>query len=378
MMRKMQRWLSLGFAVFLLTLSACTNMSGIDAEGKQEKYYFTEIESKIAQNEILKEGDNIGWCHEVAYVSPYASDEDLKELAKIISEVSMDKDVDLSYATVYINCYSAQILQAELQEKPDEKTLYQTLREGVAAQKEKADKDLAAFHARLSSMSYLYQNENGEYYFLVRGESFDEDCQHIVNTLLEINKINPLGKYGIEKVSYTYYFSETGNVYVGFTGDRFAVYQESYAPENRIFEEKFITNGLAMDAIYRAMIFDFRQEKPAQEEGGNVTCPGYVFQWDGEPSRLELSWNERSERLSMDELTDYTYAIYEKMKNAMREKNCEGLTTFRISATAPSGSYNIERDYVNCGLSFLEEYTKEEWKEKLLEGFERKYEMEPQ
>ena len=32
----------------------------------------------------------------------------------------------------------------------------------------------------------------------------------------------------------------------------------------------------------------------------------------------------------------------------------------------------------NRGLSFLEEYTKEEWKEKLLEGFERKYEMEPQ
>ncbi|MBO4290967.1 MAG: hypothetical protein J5898_03585, partial [Lachnospiraceae bacterium] len=95
-MRKMQRWLSLGLAVFILTLSACTNVNGIDAEGKQEKYYFTEMESKIAQNEILKESDNVGWCHEVAYVSPYASDEELKELAKIISGVSKDKAVDLS------------------------------------------------------------------------------------------------------------------------------------------------------------------------------------------------------------------------------------------------------------------------------------------
>ena len=66
------------------------------------------------------------------------------------------------------------------------------------------------------------------------------------------------------------------------------------------------------------------------------------------------------------------------MKNAMREKGCEELTLFRISATAPFGSYNVERDYVNCGLSFLEEYTKEEWKRKLLEGFKREYEMEPQ
>ena len=380
MMRKMLRKLGLVLVICLLLLSACTNVNGmnVDVEEKQEKYYFSEMESKIAQSEILKESGNIGWCHEVAYVSPYASDEELKELAKIISEVSRDKDLDLSYATVYVNCYSAQILQAELKEKPDEKTLYQTLREGVAAQKGKADMDLAAFHARLSSMSYLYQSESGEYYFVVRGESFDVDCQHIVNTLLEINKINPLGKYGIEKVSYTYYFSETGNVYVGFTGDRFAVYQESYAPENRIYEEKFITNGLAMDAIYRAMIFDFGQEKPAQKEGGDIACSSYVYQWDGVPFRLELSWNERSECLSMDELTDYTYALYEKMKNAMREKNCEDLTKLRILATAPFGSYNVERDYVNCELSFLKEYTKEEWKEKLQEGFERRFEMEPQ
>ena len=378
MMRKMQRKLGLVLVACLLLLSACTNMKGIETEEKQEKYYFSEMESKIAQNEILKESGNVGWCHEVAYVSPYASDEELKELAKIISEVSRDKDLDLSYATVYVNCYSAQILQAELKEKPDEKTLYQTLREGVTAQKGKADMDLAAFHARLSSMSYLYQNESGEYYFVVRGESFDVDCQHIVNTLLEINKINPLGKYGIEKVSCTYYFSETGNVYVGFTGDRFAVYQESYAPENRIYEEKFITNGLTMDAIYRAMIFDFGQEKPAQKEGGDIACSSYVYQWDGVPFRLELSWNERSECLSMDELTDYTYTLYEKMKNAMREKNCEDLTKLHISATAPFGSYNVERDYVNCELSFLKEYTKEEWKEKLQEGFERRFEMEPQ
>ena len=380
MKRNLYKLIILISLICILALSACdaAKVDEIDAEGQHEKYYFVEMERKIAQNEILKESENVGWRDQVAYVSPYASDEELRELAKIISEVSRDKDVDLSYATVYVNCYSAQILQAKLKEKPDEEMTYQTLREGVAAQKEKADMDLAAFHASLSSMSYLYQSENGEYYFLVREESFDEDCQHVVNTLLEINEINPLGKYGIARVSYTYYYYETETVYVGFTGDRFAVYQESYAPENRIYEEKFITNSLTIDAIYRAMIFDFGQEKPAQEEGGRITCSGYINQWGGAPFRLELSWNEGSEHLSMDELTDYTYAIYEKMKNAMREKNCEELTSLCISATAPSGSYNVEIDHVNSELSFQEEYTKEEWKNKLLEGFKREYEMEPQ
>ena len=378
MMHKTQRRLSLGLAMFLLILSACTNVYESDAGEKKEKYYFSEMESKIAQNETFAESGNVGWCHEVAYVSPYASDEELKELAKIIVGVSRDKDVDLSYATVYVNCFSAQILQAKLKEKPDENTIYQTLQEGVAIQRAMADRELSAFHDRLSSMKYLHQDENGEYYFLVREESFDADCQNIVNTLQKINQINPLGKYGVEKVGYTYYFSEAGNVYVGFTGDRFAVYQESYAPENRIYEEKFITNGLTMDAIYRAMIYDFGREKPTREEEGGITCSGYIDQWNGAPFRLELFWNESSDCLSMDELTDYTYTIYEKMRNAMKEKSCEELTKFRISATAPSGSYDVEVDHVNCSFSFAEEYTKEEWRKKLLEGLEREYEMEPQ
>ncbi len=375
MMHKTQRRLSLGLAVFLLILSACTNVYESDAGEKKEKYYFSEMESKIAQNETFAESGNVGWCHEVAYVSPYASDEELKELAKIIVGVSRDKDVNLSYATVYVNCYSAQILQAKLKEKPDEKTIYQTLQERVAIERGKADSDLSVFHKKLSSMKYLYQNENGEYYFLVHEGSFDADCRNIVNTLMEIDKINPLRKYGVEKVGYTYYFSEAGNVYVGFTGDRFAVYQESYAPENRIYEEKFITNGLTMDAIYRAMIFDFGQEKPARED---ITCSGYVDQWNGAPFRLELVWNESSDRLSMDELVDYTYTIYEKMRNAMKDKNCEELDKIHISATAPFASYNVEVDHVNSRFSFMEEYTKEEWKKKLLEGFEREYKMEPQ
>ena len=377
-MSKIQRWIGFGLTVFLLISSACANKNEVDTGEKKEKYYFSEMESKIGQSEILKETDNVGWCHEVAYVSPYADDKELKELTKIIAGVSRDKDVDLSYATVYVNCYSEQILQAELKEKPDEKTIYKTLQEGVATQRKKADKDLATFHSDLSSMSYLHQSEDGEYYFLVREESFDEDCRNIANTLQEINKINPLGKYGVEKVGYTYYFSEDENVYVGFTGDRFAVYQEKYAPENRIYEEKFITNGLTVDAIYRAMLYDFDRDAPTMEDGGNVQCSGYVYQWDGAPFRLELSWKEGSDRLSMDELADYTYTIYEKMRSAMKEKNCKELKEFHISATAPFGCYDVERDYVNSRLSFTTDYTKEEWKQQLQKGFTREFEMEPQ
>ena len=373
-MRKILRKCSLWFAVCLLFLSACAKENDAGT-GKEEKYFFSEMESKIARNELLQEGGNVGWCHEVAYVSPFADDEELRELAKIIAGVSRDKEVDLSYATVYVNCYSDQILIAKLKDKPDENALYETLRKGVAAQREKADKDLMIFHSRLAAMSYLHQSESGEYYFLVREESFDEDCRNIVNTLQEINQINPLGKYGVEKVGYTYYFSEAGYVYVGFVGDRFSVYREKYAPENKIFEEKFITNGLAVDAIYRAMIYDFGQ-KEANLEEENIKCSCYVYQW-GASFRLEFSWNEWNERLSMEKLADQTYAIYEKMRESMQEKDCEGLVEFHVSANAPSGTYNVEQDHVNCVFSFLEEYTKEEWSRKLQEGFKREFESEP-
>lgn len=341
----------------------------------EKKEYYELINIGLKNNEILKNCENITFYSLTIYLNPFIEDDELEELAKVLANVSNDKSLKRDFANLNITCYCSAV-QIDLTEILNKDEVLSEIKPLVEWQGEKAKIELDSFHENLSLLNALSQSETGEWYFIIHDNDFAEDFKKMVDELGIIHRLNPLDNYEARGYSYSsVYNSDSGSFtdYIGYTGDCFSVYKNSYSPENKLSEGLFIGYHSLYDDIFCKMIYDFTLIRPYSN---SVDFSSEISFKNGELG-MYVDWREYKDYLSVDKLSDITFRLYKEVWANANINDCLMLNYFDIRAVSPSGMYNVEVDELYSIVNIKKVFTKEEWEQELRKGLSRKFIQEP-
>ena len=324
----------------------------------EEISYRDIIRDRFEENEIFQKYANVIYDYDI-YMEPKVTNEEVEEVADEIVFAHKQKVTDLTYNKIRINCYGDSY-QIDMTKKMDKKQLSNDLLEMVTRQREYMERDFETFHKQLSRLKNLYLSDSGEYYFLISKEHFYEDCKTMKESLDTIKKYNPLETDPIRSYAHPYLvYSEDGNEYKGFTGDSYSIYFDEYLPENKISERLFLNGHMAISDIFRACVFDYDQVDHTQIDGN---CSNTLW-FEKTEFVLYTQWYEYQPSFDLEMLSDYTYTLYESIKQNKDFPEAVSHMRMEISGRSYSGVYNVECDHIDTHIDLKEDYTKEEWKE---------------
>ena len=338
----------------------------------EEISYRDIIRDRFGENEIFQKYANVIYDYDI-YMEPTVTTEEVEEVVKEITFANKQKVTDLTYNKIRINCYGDSY-QIDLSKKLDKNQVLEDLEAMVEKQRSYCERDFEVFHKQLSRLKNLYLSDSGEYYFLISKDHFYEDCKAMKESLDTIKKYNPLETEPVRSYAHPYLvYSEDGNEYKGFAGDSYSIYVDQYLPENKINERLFLNGHLAVSDVFRACVFDFEQVDHSGLAGG---CRNTLW-FEKTEFVLYTQWYEDQPSFDMQMLSDYTFALYEGIKQ--NENFPEVVSNMRMELTGRSytGVYNVECDHINAHIDLKEDYTKEEWMEMLESLVDTYIESEP-
>ena len=345
------------------------------------KEYYDLIPEKLEQNTVLKDNKNVVFSGISFYLSPFSSEEEIKELAEVLYDVSCDEDLYRGHANVGVFCYSHAI-GIDLLKNPSKSWIEEVIADFVSLQNHYAKNAYSKFYNEIEKFDALHIADSGEWYFVLREDEFDSDFSEMSKALDEICELNPIADQEHGRYSYDYYRKsdthEPEYIYAGFTGDSVSIYRNSYSPENKVSERLLLESRLIYEDIFRTFIYDYKPIKPDLAE---IYYSAYIWEENGELN-MQITWDEWEEYLSMEKLIDHTYTLYDEITSAASSNNCYKLGKISINACSPH-EYNVERDEVRVELYFPNKsthpikYDKEKWTEELRKHLTRDVEMEP-
>ena len=272
----------------------------------EKKPYYELIYTAIENNELLKKSQNVTFYGITFYLKPFVEDDELNELAKVLANVSNDIALERDYANTYIHCYSS-VVGIDLTKKSDKDKILSEIKSLVDEQEKKAKIDMDSFRDKLLTLPNLKQSLTGEWYYIIRDYAFAEDCKKMANEFETIHKLNPLEMTEARGNSYehTANFSDC----VGYTGDGFSVYKNSYSSDNKVSEGLFI-HIPDYQEVFCKMVYDYTKIRP---DSDNVDFTTRIDFYDGELT-LNIDWREYEEYLSVEKLSALTYRLYEEIR----------------------------------------------------------------
>lgn len=303
-------------------------------------------------------------------VSPYTS----VDVVRAVTHVICDTDI-----STY--CYGNRLYDDKYDDFTgyDFEEIYEIIQSRVDESRLQSDTFNQQLIANLESDPEINISPSGEYYYILDMENFDESAIAIkesVDRQSEIFDYNMREKYSL------YFICEGRDFIGGYRGPSYAIYLDTYSPDNKIHEYYYWkprnewVNVYA--DLYISSIYDYTKisEKLSEhtDYSSQLICSSGYYQ--NGTADINFKYRMWTEEFKPDEAIELAYEVYTNVRNANEEYN-----TYRIYGISININnftrYEKEYNTVNVFIPFDEEYSLEEFKKIILDNVETAIDAEP-
>lgn len=375
----------------IIVLTGCdqrdivSKQDGIDEQDETDRqdendhvYYCDIVSASVSKYPELNTTDiaidNHGFGPMI--VSPYAS----VDVVRAVTHVICDTDI-----STY--CYGNRLYDDKYDDFTgyDFEEIYEIIQSRVDESRLQSDTFNQQLIANLESDPEINISPSGEYYYILDMDNFDESAMAIkesVDRQSEILDYDMRDKYNL------YFICEGRDFTGGYRGPSYAIYLDTYSPDNKIYEYyywKFRNEWVDIYFdLYVSLIYDYTKINEKLSEHTDyrpqLICSSSSIHYQNDTpdiNFINFKYRMWSEEFKPDEAIELAYEVYTNVRNANEEHN-----TYRIYGLSIDinnfTEYEKEYNKVNVFISFDEEYSLEEFKEIILDNVETAIDFEPE
>lgn len=351
-----------------------SKQDGIDEQ--DEVYYCDIVSASVSKYPELNTTDiainNHGFGPMI--VSPYAS----VDVVRAVTHVICDTDIQTyCYGNCLYDDRSDDFTGYDFEE------IYEIIQSRVDESRLQADTFNQQLTASLESDSEIKISPSGEYYYILDMENFEESAIAIKES---VDRQSEIFDYDMRQY-YDLYFSHEGRDFTGgYRGITYAIYLDTYSPDNKIYEYyywKFKNEWVDIYTdLYVSLIYDYTKINEKLSEHTDyrpqLICSSGSYQnGTTDINFINFKYRMWTEEFEPDEAIELAYEVYTNVRNANEEHN-----TYRIYGLSIDinnfTEYEKEYNTVNVLIPFDEEYSLEEFEKIILDNVETAVDGEPE
>lgn len=338
-----------------------------DSNYVQEEIYFWDIVSanvskypELNTTDIAIEERSSG----PMVVSPYASDDVIRAVTHVICDTGVS-------AYCYGNClYNG---RNDDFTGYDFETAYEIIQSRVYEARLQSD----AFNQRLTDSleddPEIKISPSGEYYYILDMANFEKSAIAIKDS---VDRQTEMFDYDMRDKTDLYFIAERGNFIGGYRGISYAVYLDTYSPDNKIYEYYYwrrMNEYVDIYAeLYRSAIYDYTKiNEKLREQSQSTTqltcsCGSHELNsrliWN-----IIFSYRMRTEEFEPEEAINLAYEVYTNVRNSNEEYNTDkiyGIQIYMDNFTR----YEKEYNEVSVLIPIDKEYSLEEFEKIIMDN----------
>lgn len=349
-----------------------SKQDGIDEQDENDHVYYCDIVSaSVSKYPELNTTDiaidNYGFGPMI--VSPYAS----VDVVRAVTHVICDTDISTyCYGNRLYDDYDDDFTGYDFEE------IYEIIQSRVDESRLQADTFNQQLIANLESDPEINISPSGEYYYILDMDNFDESAIAIKES---VDRQSEIFDYDMRDKYSLYFICEGRDLTGGYRGLSYAVYLDTYSPDNKIHEYYYWKArnewvNVYTD-LYESSIYDYTKisEKLSEHTDYNtqLICSSGS---DQNGTTINFKYRMWTEEFEPDEAIELAYEVYTSVRNANEEHNIYRIYGINIDINNFT-RYEKEYNKVNIFISFDEEYSLEEFKKIILDNVETAIDSEP-
>lgn len=352
-----------------------------DEPGEQkeagEVYYSDLVNASVSKYPELNTTDIViyNYGYGPMIVSPYASDDVIRAVTHVICETDIP-----------VYCYGDYLYDDYHDDFTgyDFEKIYEIIQARVDEFRFQADEFDEQLTASLASDSTINISSDGEYYYILDMENFEESADAIQASLDRQSEVftNDM------RFDSEYYFGNEGRNFTGgYRGLTYSIYLDSYSPDNKIFEYYYWKSKNEWvdiyNDLYKLLIYDYtavsEKVNNQTDSRSRLTCTaGMVYYMNFETgfNCIDFTYRMWSEEFESDEAIELAYELYTDVRNANETYNTHKIYGIYIDIDNFT-EYNKEYNKVNVFMPFEDNYSQEEFEKIILDNIETDMDDEP-
>lgn len=307
-------------------------------------------------------------------VSPYAS----VDVVRAVTHVICDTDI-----STY--CYGNRLYDDKYDDFTgyDFEEIYEIVQSRVDESRLQSDTFNQQLIANLESDPEINISPSGECYYILEMENFDESAIAIKES---VDRQSEIFDYDMRDKYSLYFICEGRDLTGGYRGLSYAIYLDTYSPDNKIYEYyywKFKNEWVNIYTdLYVSMIYDYTKinEKLSEQTDyrPQLLCRSASYQnGTTEINFIDFKYRMWNEEFQPDEAIELAYEVYSNVRNANEEHNTYRIDGLNIDINNFTEYYK-EYYTVNVFILFDEEYSLEEFKKIILDNVVVDTDFEPE
>lgn len=302
-------------------------------------------------------------------VSPYAS----ADVVRAVTHVICDTDI-----STY--CYGNRLYDDMYDDFTgyDFDEIYEIIQSRVDKSRLQSDTFNQQLTANLESDPEINISPSGEYYYILDMGNFEESALAIkesVDSQSEIFDYDMRDKYDL------YFICEGRDFTGGYRGLTYAIYLDTYSPDNKIYEYYYWrSKNEWVDVyadLYESLLYDYTKINEKLSEHTDyrprLICSSGSNQ---DMNFIYFKYRMGSEEFEPDEAIQLAYEVYTNVRNANEEHNTYRIYGLNIDINNFTEYYK-EYNTVYVFIPFDEEYSLEEFEKIILDNVETAIDDEP-
>lgn len=363
-------------------LDIASKQDGIDEQDETDRqdendhvYYCDIVNASVSKYPELNTTDiaidNIGFGPMI--VSPYAS----VDVVRAVTHVICDTDI-----STY--CYGNRLYDDKYDDFTgyDFEEIYEIIQSRVDESRLQADTFNQQLIANLESDPEINISPSGEYYYILDMDNFDESAIAIKES---VDRQSEIFDYDMRD-KYSLYFIREGRDFIGgYRGLSYAIYLDTYSPDNKIYEYYYWKSKNEWVDIYTdlyvSLIYDYTKINEKLSEHTDyrpqlICSSGSNQNGTTDITFINFKYRMWTEEFKSDEAIELAYEVYTSVRNANEEHNIYGIHGLSIDINNFT-RYEKEYNKVRVLIPFDEEYSLEEFKKIILDNVETAIDAEP-
>lgn len=347
-----------------------SKQDGIDEQN--EVYYCDIVSASVSKYPELNTTDiaidNYGFGPMI--VSPYAS----VDVVRAVTHVICDTDISTyCYGNRLYDDYDDDFTGYDFEE------IYEIIQSRVDESRLQADTFNQQLIANLESDPEINISPSGEYYYILDMDNFDESAIAIKES---VDRQSEIFEYDMREKYSLYFICEGRDFTGGYRGLSYAIYLDTYSPDNKIHEYYYWKArnewvNVYTD-LYESSIYDYTKisEKLSEHTDYNtqLICSSGS---DQNGTTIYFKYRMWTEEFEPDEAIELAYEVYTSVRNANEEHNIYRIYGINIDINNFTEYYK-EYNTVNVFIPFDEEYSLEEFKKIILDNVVTDTDFEPE
>ncbi len=309
-------------------------------------------------------------------VSPYANDDVIKAVTHVICDTNI---TTVCYGNYLFDEYHDDFSKYAFEE------VYEIIQSRVNDARLQADLFNEKLVASIESDSEINISPDGEYYYILDMDNFEESANAIQDS---VDRQSDIFGYEMQDHSGSYFTHEGRTFTGGYRGPTYAIYLDTYSPDNKIYEYYYWkAKNEWVDIysdLYTSLIYDYTaiNEKLNEQTDyrTSLTCSSGIYQnintGDTGLNSIDFTYRMGTEEFEPTEAIELAYEVYTNVCRANDENNTHKIYVMCLYITNFT-EYEKEYNKVRVFIPFEEEYSFEEFEKIVMDNVVTAIDPEP-